>query len=250
MNRFARVQQLLGEEAFKKIRASRIAIFGLGGVGSYVCENLARSGVGTLRLIDVDTTGITNMNRQLLALGSTLGEAKVASARDRILDINPECHVEVWQVLASAENLQDLLTPEVDIIVDAIDSITSKVALIKYAVDRAIPVITSLGAGGRTDLSQIRRGDISESRNCRLAKVLRKMLHRVGIYEGVRCVYSLEPARNQLPFRPEDADPPKENCRMIPPIGTMPYLPAAFGLHVVQEVMEKILGLQIHQSYQ
>ena len=241
MRWFARTEQLLGPERLKRLSAARVAVFGLGGVGSYAVEALARAGVGSLRLVDYDSTNPTNINRQLFALHSSLGQPKVALAAARVLDINPVCWVDPRQVFINEETVADLLEPDVDVVVDAIDSLSSKVLLLEACVQRGLPVISSMGAGGRMDGAQVHCGDLDETRICPLARVLRQRLHRRGIRTGIRCVYSLEPARNTLPHDPADAGEHHGTGRPRTPIGTISYLPALFGLRIAQEVVELLL---------
>ena len=242
MRWFARTEQLLGAERLDRLGAARVAVFGLGGVGSFAVEVLARAGVGGLRLVDYDCTNPTNINRQLFALHSTLGQPKVALAAARVLDINPACRVEPRQVFINEDTLGGLLEPELDLVVDAIDSLHSKVLLLDACVRLGLPVVSSMGAGGRLDGAQVTCGDLDETRICPLARVLRQRLHRRGIRTGIRCVYSLEPARNTLPHDPADAGEHHGAGRPRTPIGTISYLPALFGLRIAQEVIELLTG--------
>jgi tRNA A37 threonylcarbamoyladenosine dehydratase len=241
MRWFARTEQLLGVEGLRKLAEARVAVFGLGGVGSFVVEALARAGVGHLRLVDYDCTNATNINRQLFALHSTLGQPKVALAAARVLDINPACQVEARQEFINAESLPGLLEPQLDLAVDAIDSLSSKVLLLEACVAKGLPVVSSMGAGGRLDGGQVLCGDLEETRICPLARVVRQRLHRRQIRSGIRCVYSLEPARNTLPHDPQDVGEHVGAGRPRTPIGTISYMPALFGLRVAQEVLELLL---------
>jgi tRNA A37 threonylcarbamoyladenosine dehydratase len=242
MRWFARTEQLLGAEALARLAGARVAVFGLGGVGSFAVEALARAGVGRLRLVDYDCTNATNVNRQLFALHSSLGQPKVALAAARVLDINPACQVEPRQVFINGETVGALLEPGVDVVVDAIDSLSSKVLLLEACVARGLRVVSSMGAGGRLDGAQVHCGDLDETRICPLARVVRQRLHRLGIRTGIRCVYSLEPARNTLPYDPGDAGGHQGEGRPRTPIGTISYLPALFGLRVAQEVLAMLLA--------
>ena len=241
MRWFARTEQLLGEPGMARLAGARVAVFGLGGVGSFVVEALARAGVGHLRLVDYDCTNATNINRQLFAVHSTLGQPKVALAQARILDINPACQVDARQVFINAETMAGLLEPEVDVVVDAIDSLSSKVLLLEACVGRGLKVVSSMGAGGRMDGAQVFCGDLDETRICPLARVVRQRLHRREIRSGIRCVYSVEPARNTLPFAAQDVGEHQGTGRPRTPIGTISYLPALFGLRVAQEVLAMVL---------
>ena len=176
MNRFARTEQLLGQGAMGKIKAAKVAVFGLGAVGSFAVEALARTGVGRLCLIDFDRVDASNINRQLLALNSTIGREKAVLARERVRDINPECEITVKSAFVNAESLEDLLEDDMDVVVDAIDGLNSKINLLVGARRMNLAVVSSMGAGGKTDISSIRAGDISETEVCPLARVVRQRL--------------------------------------------------------------------------
>jgi len=169
-DRFNRTEQLIGKEALGKLKRARVAVFGLGAVGSYAVEALARAGVGYFRLVDCDCIRPSNINRQLYALESTLGKPKTEAARARVLDINPDCTVEALQVFAAKNTLAELLAGPLDAVVDAIDSVTPKVELIASAARFGIPVVSSMGAATRMDPGAIRLGDISETDVCPLAR--------------------------------------------------------------------------------
>ena len=237
MRWFARTEQLLGPERLGQLSQARVAIFGLGGVGSFACEALARAGVGHLRLVDYDCVNATNLNRQLFGLHSTIGQAKVDLASARVLDINPACVTDPRRIFINPETIDGLLEPEVDVVVDAIDSLSSKVLLLEAAVHRGLRVVSSMGAGGRLDGGQVFCGELDETRICPLARVVRQRLHRREIRTGIRCVYSLEPAQNRLPHDLRDVGAHEGTGRERTPIGTISYLPALFGLRVAQEVI-------------
>ncbi len=241
MRWFSRSELLLGEAALEGLRASRVTVFGLGGVGSFAVEALARAGVGHLRLVDHDVVGPSNLNRQLFALRSTLGQPKAEVAAARVRDINPDCDVDPRVTFIHTESLPDLLAPRPDVMVDAIDSMACKVALMRTAHESGIPIITAMGAGGRTDSSQLFVGDLSHTRSCPLAARVRKELRKVGITEGIRCVYSLEPADNKRPANPLDVEPHRGPGRQRRPVGTISYMPAIVGLKVAEEVLRMLL---------
>jgi tRNA A37 threonylcarbamoyladenosine dehydratase len=241
MRWFSRSELLLGESALERLRAARVTIFGLGGVGSFAVEALARAGVGHLRLVDHDVVGPSNLNRQLFALRSTIGQPKAEVAAARVSDINPDCAVEPRQIFIHTDTLPELLTPRPDVMIDAIDSMSCKVALMRIAHEQGIPIITAMGAGGRTDSSQLLLGDLSETRFCPLAARVRKELRKVGITKGIRCVYSLEPADNKRPANPIDIEPHLGPGRQRRPVGTISYMPAIVGLKVAEEVIRMIL---------
>jgi tRNA A37 threonylcarbamoyladenosine dehydratase len=241
MTHFTRTLQLLGPEQFERLRGSTVAVFGLGGVGSYAVENLARAGIGRLRLIDFDVVKPSNINRQLFALHSTVGRSKAEVARERVLDINPVCEIEALGDFAGEENLEELLElrPRANVVVDAIDSLSPKLHLLAESRERALPVVSSMGAAGGLDPSMVRVGDLSETRVCPLARLLRKRLHRRGIYTGIRCVYSTEqPAVGEpIPVVEEET---LERGRVRTPLGSISYMPALFGLLAAAEVVRLV----------
>ncbi len=240
MERFCRTEQLLGAEALRRLAAARVAVFGLGAVGSYAVEALARAGIGCLRLVDCDVVRPSNFNRQLLALDSTLNRPKAEVARDRVLDINPRCAVDARAVFVAPNTLDALLAGPLDIVVDAIDSVAPKVALIAAAVRAGLPVVSSMGAATRTDPFQIRAGDLAETDVCPLARFVRKRLRRMGIEHGVRCLFSVEPTRE-----PAAAAKPETVGRGRPrvPLGSLSYATGIFGLLAAYEVLRRIVPL-------
>ena len=243
MNQFARIEQLMGGKAMEKIKGARVAVFGLGAVGSFATEALARSGVGYLRLVDFDRVDASNINRQLFALNSTVGKEKAALALARVRDINPGCEVEVHSSFVNAESLTGLLSDDLDVVVDAIDGLNSKVNLIFGAKAMGLNLVSSMGAGGRTDVSMIRTGDLFETSVCPLARMVRQRLRRRGLDHGVVCVYSIEKPLNKQPFREEDAvDALEGHGRARPPIGTVAWVPGCFGLTLASEAVKLIVG--------
>ena len=241
MRWFARTEQLLGPQAYERLTQARVAIYGLGGVGSFACEALARAGVGHIRLVDHDVVNPSNLNRQLFGLRSTLGLPKVDVAAARIRDINPDCVVEARRAFLNNDSVEGLLEPPLDVIVDAIDSVNAKTALLQTALEQGIPVISSMGAGGRRDGGQIHVGDLFKTHHCPLAAILRKRLRHRGIHEGIRCIYSTELCLNTLPPNPIDVDAQDGPGRARTPLGTLSYMPALFGLRVAQEVIGLLL---------
>jgi tRNA A37 threonylcarbamoyladenosine dehydratase len=244
MRWFSRSELLLGEVALERLHASRVTVFGLGGVGSFAVEALARAGVGHLRLIDHDVVGSSNLNRQLFALRSTIGLPKAEVAAARMRDINPACDVDPRVTFIHTDTLPLLLEPRPDVVIDAIDSMTCKIALMRTAHEQGIPIITAMGAGGRTDSSQLFVGDLSETRLCPLAARVRKELRKVGITQGIRCVYSLEPADNKRPANPVDIEPHRGPGRARRPVGTISYMPGIVGLMVAEEALRMLLKPQ------
>lgn len=241
MRWYSRSELLLGEAELPALRGATVAVFGLGGVGSFAVEALARTGIGTLRLVDHDLVSGSNINRQLFALRSTLGQNKVDVAAARVKDINPDCAIDARHAFIRAESLEELLTPRPDVVVDAIDSVSCKVALLKAAHERGIPVVSSMGAGGRVDSSLLFAGDLSETRMCPLASTIRAQLRRAGITTGIRCVASLEPADNKRPPNPLDAEAHRGPGRPRRALGTVSYMPGIVGLKVAEEVMRLLL---------
>ncbi|PIE62056.1 MAG: tRNA threonylcarbamoyladenosine dehydratase [Desulfobacterales bacterium] len=242
MDQFSRIEQLLGSDAMKQIKTARVAVFGLGAVGSFTVEALARSGVGFLHLVDFDRVDATNINRQLYALHSTIGKEKAEVAQARIQDINPGCEVAVHSTFVNADSLAGLLTPDFDIVVDAIDGLNSKVNLIVEAKEMGVKIVSSMGAAGRTDITMIRSGDLFETSICPLARVVRRRLRRRGIETGVPCIYSIEPPRNKSPFNDQNAyDPLDGHGRPRPPIGSTAWVPGAFGLALAGEAIQILI---------
>ncbi|MCP3875711.1 MAG: tRNA threonylcarbamoyladenosine dehydratase [Desulfobacteraceae bacterium] len=239
MDQFARTEQLLGAASMKKIKNATVAVFGLGAVGSYITEALARTGVGNLYLIDFDKVDASNINRQLFALHSTIGCEKAMLAYERVKDINPKCNVDIHSSFINAQSLEDLLTKDIDVVVDAIDGLNSKVNLLVGAKQLNLNVVSSMGAGGRTDVSMIKTGDISDTCVCPLARVVRQRLHRRGIYKGIRAVYSTEKPLNKQPYNLKDSvDALPNHGRSRPPIGTVSWVPGVFGLTIASEVIK------------
>jgi len=243
-DRFNRTEQLIGKESLARLKHARVAVFGLGAVGSYAVEALARAGVGHLRLVDCDCVRPSNINRQLYALESTLNKPKTEVARARVLDINPDCTVEALQVFAAKSTLPKLLAKPLDAVVDAIDSVSPKVELIAAATRCGIPVVSSMGAATRMDPTAIRLGDISETDVCPLARFVRKRLRRNGIASGVRCIFSIEDPRNKsAPVgKEENEEPSFSQGRKRRPIGSLSYITGIFGLLAASEVIKMILN--------
>ncbi len=240
MDRFARIEQLIGEKSLKRLRSRSVTIVGLGAVGGHALEGLARAGINTLRLVDFDTIQPSNINRQILALETTLGRPKAEVARERVLAINPECQVEAIQVFAGEESLPDILSPRPDLIIDAIDSLNPKTQLIVAAYRKDIPVLSSMGAALRTDPSQIAIADLFSTRNCPLARRLRQRLRKQGIEKGITCVFSTEPVdfNYQPPHTGAPADTPLgERGRARRVLGSLPTLTGIFGLYLANQAI-------------
>ncbi len=233
---FIRTAMLLGEEAVAKLQSSRVAVFGIGGVGGYTVEALARAGVGHLDLIDSDTISLSNINRQILATYSTVGMPKVEAAKRRILDINPECRVTMHQVFYTPETADQFDFAQYDYIVDAIDTVTGKLALVQRAVDAETPIICCMGTGNKLDASAFQVADISKTSMCPLARIMRKELGKRGI-RHLKVVYSQEEALSPTGWEEEAAALGK---RQIP--GSVSFVPGAAGLILAGEVIKDLTG--------
>ena len=232
---FSRMGLLLGEEALSRLENARVAVFGLGGVGSYTVEALARGGIGKLDLIDSDTVSVSNRNRQLLATRSTLGLPKVEAAKRRVLDINELAEVKTFQVFYNAETAHLFDFTEYDYIVDAIDTVTGKLQLIEQAVAAGTPIISCMGTGNKLDPTAFRVSDISKTTMCPLARVMRKELGKRGI-KHLKVVYSQEEAMTPHGAEEEMAQLGK---RQIP--GSVSFVPGAAGLILAGEVIKDII---------
>lgn len=245
---FDRERMLLGDEAMQVLAASHVAVFGVGGVGSFTAEALARAGVGAITLIDHDTVSLTNLNRQLVALHSTIGMRKTDVMASRILDINPACRVTNLPVFYEPECREDFFSRGFDFIADCIDSTRSKLDLIETAIRRGVPIISSMGTGNRLDPSKFRITDLSKTSGCPLAKVMRRELRKRGI-KKLKVVYSTEP-----PIEPKETEelscknhcvcPPgtARKCtvrRQIP--GSTAFVPSVAGLIIAGEVVKDLI---------
>ena len=239
--RFARTVQLVGEEKMERLRGARVAVCGLGAVGSYAVEALARAGVGYLRLVDFDTVSTVNINRQLFALDSTVGALKVEVAGDRVRDINPACEIDLRPTFIDGASLPEILSEDIDVVVDAIDSVSSKVSLLEGAFRRGLHTVSSMGAAARLDVSAIHVTDISKSYNCPLARTIRRRLHRKGISKGIRCVFSPEQAYNKLPPVMEE-EVNFERGRERAPLGSISFVTGIFGLKAASEAIHHIMA--------
>ena len=242
-----RTRMLLGDAALDKLRRSRVAVFGLGGVGAYAVEALARSGLGALELIDNDTLAESNLNRQLLALHSTLGQPKTEAAARRVRDIDPTIEVRCRRCFYLPETAGDFDFTTYDYVIDAIDTVTGKIQLVLQAREAGTPIISAMGTGNKLDPAALRVADISETRVCPLARVMRKELRRRGV-EHLKVVYSREepitPKFQPVPGQsaslpPEDPEAYGNNRRSVP--GSSPFVPPAAGLIIASAVTRDII---------
>lgn len=245
----SRTELLIGKDGLEKLRNSKVVVFGIGGVGSFTVEALARSGVGTLVLIDDDTVCLTNLNRQIHATYDTLSKSKVEVMKERILSINKKCEVITHQVFVTADNIGDIVTEDVDYVVDAIDTITAKLALAVYCQDKNIKIISSMGTGNKLDPTQFKVTDIYKTKVCPLAKVMRYELRKRGV-KALKVVYSEE-----VPMKPnvEDVVTCKTGCvctggtkkcsskRQIP--GSVSFVPPVAGMIIASVLIRDILEL-------
>ncbi len=249
LNQFSRTQLLIGEEGINRLKGAKVAVFGIGGVGGYVCEALVRSGVGAFDLIDDDKVCLTNLNRQIIATRKTIGKYKVDVMKERILDINPDADVQVHKCFFLPENAADFPFEEYDYIVDAVDTVTAKISLVMKAKELNIPIISSMGAGNKLDASLFKVADIYQTKVCPLAKVMRRELKKRGV-KKLKVVYSEE-----QPMTPvEDmAISCRSNCicppgaahkcterRAIP--GSVAFVPSVAGLIIAGEVVKDLIA--------
>jgi len=247
LNQFSRTQLLLGEQAMEKLKNSRVAIFGVGGVGGYVCEALVRSGVGKFDIIDDDKVCLTNINRQIIATRKTVGQYKVDVMKQRMLDINPDVLVNDYKCFFLPENADQFPFEEYDYVVDAVDTVTAKVELVMKCKEKGVPIISSMGAGNKLDASAFKVADIYKTSMCPLAKVMRHEMKKRGV-KKLKVVYSEEkPTRPiedmSISYRTNCICPPgaAHKCterRDIP--GSVAFVPSVVGLIIGGEVVKDL----------
>ncbi len=230
----SRTELLLGSPGLQKLKDSNILVVGLGGVGAYAAEMICRAGVGSMTIVDGDTIHATNRNRQLPSLKSTEGLPKAEVMGQRLLDINPEINLNVINEYIKDERMNEILDVGFHYVVDAIDTLSPKIFLIYHSLQNKIPVVSSMGAGGKFDPTRIRISDISETTDCTLARILRKRLHRLGIREGFSAVYSTEPVDKKRVVQ----TPGERNKASM--VGTISYMPAAFGIACASVVIRDL----------
>ncbi len=229
--RFIRTSLVIGEENIKMLANTKIAVFGVGGVGGYVCEALARSGVGSLTLFDGDVVSVSNINRQIIALTSTVGRYKTEIMRDRIADINPDAKVECHNIFFGESNRDVVQFSEFDYIVDAIDDIKAKLLLVKIADELNIPIISAMGAGNKIDPTKFEVSDIFKTSVCPLARIMRRELKKIGV-KKLKVVYSKEEPKNP-PYKIEGEKT----------VGSLAFVPSVMGLIIAGEVIKDLAGL-------
>ena len=235
-NWLERTELLFGNEKLNKLKNANVLVVGLGGVGAYAAEQLCRAGIGSLTIVDGDVVDSSNRNRQLPAMVSTTGKPKAEILKQRFLDINPELNLTVRNDFIRDEKIPELLTSQkYDYVVDAIDTLSPKVFLVYHSIQHGLKVVSSMGAGGKTDPSKIEITDISKSYNCRLAKVMRKRLSRLGIKRGVKVVFSSE-------LVDEDAVRLEEGQNKKSTVGTISYMPPLFGCYMASAVIRDLVS--------
>lgn len=244
LHRFSREELLIGREGVERLAQARVAVFGIGGVGGYVVEALARSGVGALDLFDGDTVALTNINRQIIALEGTVGRPKVEVAKERVLQINPDCRVEARQLFFTPENAGEVDFTRYDYVADAIDTVTSKIELLRLCREAGVPAISCMGAGNKLDPTAFRVAPVEQTSVCPLARVMRRECRARG-YKNIPVVYSTEPA-----LTPKQLDGPAEvpgaavragNPKKQTP-GSVSFVPGAAGLIIAGKVVRDLTG--------
>lgn len=236
LNEFCRTELLVGEEGINKLHNSKVIVFGIGGVGSFVVEALTRAGVGNLILVDNDTICISNLNRQIHATQATVGMIKVEAMKERVISINPKCNVEAKQVFITADNISEIIPSDVDYVVDAIDTVTSKLALAEYCYKNNINIISSMGTGNKMDPTQFRVSDVFKTKVCPLAKVMRHELRKRGV-KKLKVVYSEE-----MPMTPDKGRAVPSAKRQTP--GSISFVPPVAGMIIGGEVIKDLTGIK------
>ena len=236
LNEFCITELLVGEEGINKLHNSKVIVFGIGGVGSFVVEALTRAGVGNLILVDNDTICISNLNRQIHATQATVGMIKVEAMKERVISINPKCNVEAKQVFITADNISEIIPSDVDYVVDAIDTVTSKLALAEYCYKNNINIISSMGTGNKMDPTQFRVSDVFKTKVCPLAKVMRHELRKRGV-KKLKVVYSEE-----MPMTPDKGRAVPSAKRQTP--GSISFVPPVAGMIIGGEVIKDLTGIK------
>jgi len=247
MERFLRTERLIGTKNMELLTGKTILVAGLGAVGSYAVEGIARMGVGSIRLADFDTISRSNINRQLFALESTIGMAKTDAAAARVKDINPDCSVSPMNLFVHRDTITKLTDPVPDLIIDAIDSLNPKIELLEFAYKNNIPIISSMGAALRTDPSKVKSGDIFDTTKCPLSKQVRKRLRNRGVGRGIDCVFSTELINFNYTDPEEETEDEDVVVRGLKRrvLGSLPTLPGIFGLILANMAYKKLLNLNL-----
>ena len=239
LSQFSRTELLIGKEGMERLSNSRVAVFGVGGVGGYTVEALARSGIGELALIDNDQVALTNLNRQIIATTKTLGRDKVDVAKERVMEINPSAKVNIYKKFYLPETKEEFDFTKYDYVVDAIDTVSGKIALVEQAKEAGVPIISSMGAGNKLDPTAFRVADIYKTSVCPLAKVMRRELKKRGIRK-LKVVYSEEmPIVPEKNAEMEQAEPTQK--RQVP--GSVAFVPSVVGLIIAGEVIKDLAGV-------
>ena len=231
-----RTELLIGNKASTKLQSSHVFVAGLGGVGGYASEQLCRAGVGRMTIADADTIAQTNINRQIIAFQSSVGRDKSEVVKERLLDINPDLKITALNEFLRDERLNDFLKEPFDFVIDAIDTLAPKVSLIYNCIQNGLKLVSSMGSGGKIDPACIRVDDISKSRNCNLARMVRKRLHKLGVYSGFKVVYSPEETIVSV-IQPIANEQNKKNT-----VGTISYMPAMFGCYCAWVTIDSIIN--------
>lgn len=232
----SKTELLLGKERLDKLASARVLVVGLGGVGAYAAEMICRAGVGSMTIVDGDKIHESNINRQLPALRSTIGKYKTELMKNRLLDINPGLELKTINEFIRDDRMIEILDKGYDFVVDAIDTLSPKIFLIYHSIQKGIPVVSSMGAGGKLDPAAIRITDISETYNCKLARILRKRLHKLGIRKGFKAVFSPE----EVPEESIELTDNEQNKAST--VGTVSYMPAAFGCACASVVIRSLFS--------
>lgn len=243
--RFARTEMLLGSEAMERLRCARVAVFGVGGVGGYTAEALARSGIGKIDLIDSDTVALSNLNRQIIALSETVGRYKVDVMQERIREINPSAEVRTFRCFFLPENKERFDFASYSYIADAVDTVTAKIELAMQGREYGVPVISSMGAGNKLNPAAFEVADIYETSVCPLAKVMRRELRKRGV-EHLKVVYSKEEPRRPMQKEGTAGDGEEPGRRSVP--GSVAFVPSVAGLIMAGEIVKDIAGIQDTES--
>lgn len=234
---YDRTETLLGQDAMRRLASACVLVAGVGGVGGYAAEMLARTGVGHITIVDADDVAVSNINRQMIALHSTVGKPKTELFAQRFRDINPDVNIDARQRYIQAGEVPELLSEPYDYVIDAIDTVAPKIALIIHCLTHKIPIISSMGAGGRIDPTRVGYFDISETREDGLARVVRQRLRKAGIRRGLKVVASTEAPKRYSII-------PLEEANKRSSFGTIASIPAIFGIYLANHVIVKLAGIQ------